>query len=108
MATLRYLCYLREQTSGDPGDLWVISKFSSDPPIYYHKACMKPHIIWPPLLDEEYVLCRKDQNGKFKEIQALWTPFDKDPAPLTNNLLVYINGQILWDNVRLAQQSKEF
>ena len=106
MATLRYLCYLREWTSGYQGDLWAVPKNSDTPPVYYHKACMKTHIIVPKLLDEEYVLCRKDKKGKFKEIQALWAPFDKERAPLNDNLLVYINGKVVWDNMLLAQRAK--
>jgi len=60
-----------------------------------------------PILNKSYSLCTKDVDGKFKPVAHVFVPFDKDRAPLTNNLLVYSNGQILWDNVRLAQQSKE-
>lgn len=58
-------------------------------------------------MNAEHELCTMTDNGLFKPVAQLFVPFDKERAPLNNNLLVYINGQILWDNVRLAQQSKE-
>ena len=60
------------------------------------------------VLDKHYYLCTYDEaTKKVREAPQLFVPFDKKRAPLTDNLMVYINGQILWDNVRLAQQSKE-
>lgn len=59
------------------------------------------------LLYGQYRLCLPNwHRGSFKPVTQLFVPFDKERAPLTNNLLVYINGQILWDNVRLAQREK--
>lgn len=59
-----------------------------------------------PLLYKSYSLCTKDKDGKFRPVTHLFIPFDKERAPLNNNLLVYSNGQILWDNVKLAQMEK--
>jgi hypothetical protein len=60
------------------------------------------------LLDKQYHLCLPNwHRGSFKPVTQLFVPFDRENAPLNDNLLVYINGQIIWDNVRLAQQSKE-
>lgn len=61
------------------------------------------------VLGKHYYLCTYDEAaGKVREVTQLFVPFDRERAPLNDNLLVYINGQILWDNVRLAQQSREF
>lgn len=60
------------------------------------------------LLYGQYHLCLAPNwhRGSFKPVTQLFAPFDRERAPLNNNLLVYINGQILWDNVRLAQMEK--
>ena len=60
-----------------------------------------------PVFNKPYYLCfYNEAAGKYELVSQLFVPFDRERAPLNNNLLVYINGKILWDNVRLAQMEK--
>jgi len=107
MAKLEGLYYIRgEFMTGKKGLLWCAPIDTNTDTIPYTRCDLSRALRNTELLDKEYVLCSEDDSGNLKEIQALWAPFDKRRAPRTYNLLVYINGQILWDNVRLAQRAK--
>jgi len=107
MAKLRDLHYLRgEFLTGRTGLLWCVATDTEKEPVPYTRVDLSRALRDSSLLETEYVLCSEDHNGRLKEIQILWAPFDEKRAPRTYNLLVYSNGKILWDNVRLAQMEK--
>lgn len=51
-------------------------------------------------LTQQYMLCFKRLDGTMYPAATVWGTFDRETAPLTANLLVYSNGDIIWDNVR--------